>query len=420
MKRSSLLVVALLSCAHAASPRLAPTLRKKLHTLSGGVVHTDSFEELEPIPHEAAPTGPTIAVDDDVPTFQEKLIGELVGTFLLTLAVACVSAQDLPAPTVCGSFAVASILTGLIYGFGPLSRCHLQSRGVRRIDDTRSYGRYHGLCVRSSRNDWCDVSGPCGCVHHGKSIAPSIADPSSTLGWLRRASLEILFTGTIIQVVLHSGTTKAQEKNNVVGLAIGLTVFGCAVCSAVSKRLQSSHRNGSLDCQGGHKRRLLFRERGTLPLGPKCWCCTEHRSIHCRKAARALRLSRLALKVQQSHSLRTLIVSGVNRFGIPIRSLCTYDAMRGCRGGRGLWFCDRFCLPPSVARRRDWGRVKAPRRERGCGWLFRESPPACFPKTLSRKYGTHTQPYRAYVRSNRDRLRIPRAPSMLNATGKGN
>ena len=52
---------------------------------------------------------------------------------------------------------------------------------------------------------------------------------------------------------------------------------------------------------------------------PKCWCCTEHRSIHCRKAARALRLSRLALKVQQSTLTRTLIVSGVNRFGIPIR-----------------------------------------------------------------------------------------------------
>ena len=234
MKRSSLLVVALLSCAHAASPRLAPTLRKKLHTLSGGVVHTDSFEELEPIPHEAAPTGPTIAVDDDVPTFQEKLIGELVGTFLLTLAVACVSAQDLPAPTVCGSFAVASILTGLIYGFGPLSGAifnpavsvALMIRG--RMDATTAFAFAVVETIGAM------LAGLAGAFIYGKSIAPSIADPSSTLGWLRAGLAEILFTGTIIQVVLHSGTTKAQEKNNVVGLAIGLTVFGCAVCSAVS------------------------------------------------------------------------------------------------------------------------------------------------------------------------------------------
>lgn len=209
----------------------------KLSKLSGGAAAASSIEELPPttLQFSASDDGvdeaKIVAADDDA-SFAEKLAGELVGTFLLTLAVACASAQNLPMPS--APLAVAAVLIGLIYSFGPLSGAifnpavsvALCMRGRMSIKKALAYAGVETLGAA--------LAGLAGTYMYGRSIAPAIADASSAAGWRKAAMAEVLFTGTIVQAVLHCGTSEAQEGNPVIGLAIGLTVFGCSVCSAVS------------------------------------------------------------------------------------------------------------------------------------------------------------------------------------------
>lgn len=166
------------------------------------------------------------------PTPSEQLVGEMIGTFLLTLAIASAGAQQLPMPT--APLAVASVLTGLIYAFGPLSGAIFNPavsvafwlRGRMPMRTVLSFSA--GQTVAAF------AAGLLGRLMYGKSVVPTVLDAASALGWTRAALAEVFFTGTIIQAVLQCATTKAQQDNPVCGVAIGFTLFGCAVCSACS------------------------------------------------------------------------------------------------------------------------------------------------------------------------------------------
>lgn len=181
---------------------------------------------------EDADSVPPVAIEDDVPTFSEKLIGELVGTFILTLAVACASAQKLPAPA--APLSVAAILIGLIYSFGPLSGAIFNPAVSVAFLLRNRMSHQTALSFAGVQTLGALLAGLVGAFIYGESSVPIISDPSTPMGWLRASLAEILFTGTIVQAVLHCGTTRAQENNHVTGLAVGLVVFGCAVCSSIS------------------------------------------------------------------------------------------------------------------------------------------------------------------------------------------
>ena len=239
----------LFSVVSGASPR--PTLggRGAVLHLSGGQV--DTIEN--PAPLEPAST--TDASPSEA-TFTEKLVGELVGTFLLTLAVTCSVAQGLPAPA--APLAIASILIGLIYAFGPLSGAIFNPAVSVALCLRKRMTMDTAFAFAGAETLGALLAGLAGKFIYGKAIAPSpLAAPTEALVdgtaeklvdgteklveklvskvlWPQAGLAEVLFTGTIVQVVLHCATTKAQEDNHVVGVAIGLTVFGCAMCSTVS------------------------------------------------------------------------------------------------------------------------------------------------------------------------------------------
>ena len=210
--------------------------RAALLRLSGGIDAAGAVEEAPPAP--PAPAAPAeapaqkvvAASSDDAPTLQEELIGETVGTFLLTLAVVCAGAQPLPKPT--GPLAVACILTGLIYAFGTLSGAVFNPAVSLALVLRGKLAKEKALWFAAAQTGGAILAGLAGRFMYGTSIAPAVAS-KSLMGWAQSSLAEILFTGTIVTVVHHTGV-RAQSNNDVVGLAIGLTVFGCAVCSDVS------------------------------------------------------------------------------------------------------------------------------------------------------------------------------------------
>jgi len=160
------------------------------------------------------------------------LLGEFTGSFLLGLAVACAGASavhtDL-APL--APLAVASILTGSIYAFGSVSGAvfnpavslALHLRGRISAADAARFTAVQVLAMA--------LAGVLGFLIYGVSAFPMVAE-QSVAGYLSAGLAEVLFTFTIITVVLHLATTKQHEHNDAAGLVLGLTILGCAVCAS--------------------------------------------------------------------------------------------------------------------------------------------------------------------------------------------
>jgi len=166
-------------------------------------------------------------------TEREKLACEGVGTFILALAAACTGAQDTPL----GPVGVAGVLIGLIYSFGKLSKAifnpavciALAMRGQISVDAALRYALVQLIASFAA--------GLTGFAIYGTAAAPAFspdAVSSGLMGLLRAGLSEVLFTGVITSAVCHAGTHHSQEKNDVVGLSIGLTVLGCVICSDYS------------------------------------------------------------------------------------------------------------------------------------------------------------------------------------------
>ncbi len=211
-------LVAMCTSLNAATLSRAPAAphldsRTRLAALSGGQVE-------EP---ESAPPAPELA-----PTKSEKLASEFFGTFLLVLSVVCAGAQQ----AALAPLAVACILTGLIYAFGHISGAIFNPAVSVALILRGSFGVHEALEFAIAQIGGAMAAGLAGRVLYGVSIAPATAAPLALANWLRAAFSEVLFTFTIVTVVLHAATTKAMAGNSVVSLAIGLTVFGCAVCSS--------------------------------------------------------------------------------------------------------------------------------------------------------------------------------------------
>jgi len=172
----------------------------------------------------------TVPVVIETP-LSEKLAAELVGTFLLFLAAVCSGADKSPlAP-----FAVAAILTGLIYAFAPISGAVFNPAVLVALVLRGKMALVEALQFAGAETVGAMLAGLAGRVLYGTSVAPMIAGNTAQLGsWGRALLSEILFTFTILTVVLHAASTKAQEENDVVFLAVGLTVFGCIVCASAS------------------------------------------------------------------------------------------------------------------------------------------------------------------------------------------
>lgn len=175
---------------------------------------------------------------------RSSLRGEFVGTFLLGCAVACAgAATENTALAPLTPMAVISILTGLIYAFGPVSGAvynpaaalALIMRGRMTLSDAV---RFVGVEIAAAT-----AAGVMGFLIYGVSAVPTILDPSTVAGLARAGLAEALFTFTIMTVVLHLGTTRAHADNDVGGLAIGLTIFGSAICAS---KISSACFNPSL------------------------------------------------------------------------------------------------------------------------------------------------------------------------------
>jgi len=199
-----------------------PPLPSRVRRLSGGEgagSESTDYEEVANI----------VEVRDR--TEMEKIYCEGIGTFILTLAVACVAAQGTPLAPV----AVACVLTGLIYAFGKLSMAifnpsvtvALLMRGKLTVSTAIKYTIVQLVASIAA--------GLAGFAIYGKAAGPAIsAAATGTQGLLRAILSEVLFTGVIVNAVCHAGLTRVQRNNDVVGLALGLTVLGCAVCSDFS------------------------------------------------------------------------------------------------------------------------------------------------------------------------------------------
>lgn len=173
--------------------------------------------------------------DDMIPicSDSQKVLCEGVGTFLLALAAACAGAQDTPL----GPLAVASVLIGLIYSFGKLSGAVFNPAVsialiMRGRMDVETALRFAAVQTAAAF-----LAGLAGWTVYGKAVAPAIraeAVSAGIRGLLRAGFSEVLFTGIIATAVCHAGTHPIQASNDVVGLAIGLTVFGCIICADYS------------------------------------------------------------------------------------------------------------------------------------------------------------------------------------------
>ena len=228
--RFAALVLALGS-GHAAKYQSRPSLTR-LTRLSGGIDAVPSTDYEAPSkdePVEVSEPFLASAAIFDAPTNTEKLLCEGVGTYILTLAVACVGAQQ----TALGPVAVAGVLIGLIYSFikisgavfNPAVSIALMMRGKMSLSTALQYTLVQTVAAT--------LAGLSGFAIYSKSVAPTVA-ATGTKALLRAGFAEVLFTGVIVNAVCHAGTTRAQQDNDVVGLSLGLTVMGCAICSAYS------------------------------------------------------------------------------------------------------------------------------------------------------------------------------------------
>jgi len=222
---SQRLLLCAVLCHAANAATLTPLLHPRVHSLSGGQV---AYEE--PAPVEVAAVTTEVSPEVGTP-LSEKLASEFVGTFLLFLAAVCSGAEKSPV----APLAVAAILTGLIYAFGPVSGAIFNPAVLVAFVLRGKMALTEALQFAGVQTGGAMLAGLAGRVLYGSSVAPTIAGSTAELGsWGRALLSEVLFTFTILSVVLHAACTKAQEENDVVSMAIGLTVFGCIVCASAS------------------------------------------------------------------------------------------------------------------------------------------------------------------------------------------
>jgi aquaporin Z len=165
-----------------------------------------------------------------VPTRSEKIGAEFVGTFILVLSVVCAGAQ--PAQAALAPFAVVGVITGLIFAFGHISGAIFNPAVSIALILRGRLGVQEALEFAVAQLLAAIAASLTGRVLYGVSIAPSISAPLAVANWLRAALSEVLWTGIIVTMVLHAGTTKAMEGNDVAPVAIMMAVFGCIVCAS--------------------------------------------------------------------------------------------------------------------------------------------------------------------------------------------
>ena len=215
--------------------RRGGALLARVHRLSGGQSADPASVEKGPlvredvVEDEAMPTEAPMRV----PTENEQVYSELVGTFLLSTAA--VNAGTLDSPL--GPIGVAGVLIGLIYAFGPIGKAVFNPAiSVTLVMRNRLSV---GLALKYTAAQLLGalLAGLLGFAIHGTVPGPTVsaaAAKAGAAGLLRAGMQEMLFTGIIANAVCHSGTTRYQEGSDVVPLSIGLTVMGCIICSSYS------------------------------------------------------------------------------------------------------------------------------------------------------------------------------------------
>jgi len=157
---------------------------------------------------------------------KKKLIVEFIGTFFLVFTVGSVISQE--APPVLGALAIGSALMVMVYAGGHISGGHYNPavtlgawvRGKCEGKDVIPYwiaqlaaGVVAALVIGVIFQKSCVLG--CGVAGDVKVLPAIIA--------------EFIGTFALVWVVLNTATSKGTAGNSFYGLAIGFTVFVCAI-----------------------------------------------------------------------------------------------------------------------------------------------------------------------------------------------
>jgi len=161
------------------------------------------------------------------PSAAARAWSEALGTFLLSTSITCISVQSAPL----GSLAInVGVLVGLIYAFSPVSGAIWNPAVAFAFCLRGRMDCREAIIFSAMESAGATVGGIVGRFLCGNSFVPCVAT-NTVLGWKQGICAEVLFTFTIVTVVLHMATTRANENNSMAGLSIGLTVFACAVAA---------------------------------------------------------------------------------------------------------------------------------------------------------------------------------------------
>jgi len=171
---------------------------------------------------------PAVSTVEDKPFSERaKLWAEAVGTGLLTLAIACIGAQDTPLATL----GVVSMLVALIYTFDPISGAVYNPAVSLALRLRGRMSLRTGLIFAAAQVGGATVGATLGRLIYGALAVPAVARPLLWLSWVQAGMAEVAFTFAIVSVVLFVGTTRLQGDSPLKGLIIGMAVFGSAVAA---------------------------------------------------------------------------------------------------------------------------------------------------------------------------------------------
>lgn len=154
----------------------------------------------------------------------KKILVEFIGTFFLVFTIGCAVASG----SVVTALAIGSMLMCLVYAgahisganYNPAVSLSLFMRKALTMNEMLGYwgAQFAGGLVGALAA--CMITGnPNSCVHV----------PGPDVDALRAVMAEVLGTFALCWVVLNVATAKKNEGNSFYGLAIGMTVFACAI-----------------------------------------------------------------------------------------------------------------------------------------------------------------------------------------------
>lgn len=153
----------------------------------------------------------------------KKLLVEFIGTFFLTVTVACAAVLGTtPAPM--APFAIASVLMVMIYAGGHVSGAHYNPAVSLAVF-------LRGRCTANEFSSYVvtQLIAATLAVFAARALVPGAAAiVSLKLISTPTVVAELLFTFALAWVVLNSATAKATAGNSNYGLSIGFTVLAGA------------------------------------------------------------------------------------------------------------------------------------------------------------------------------------------------